>query len=57
MYKKIILSILLIFTLAGCSIAVPKENKTVTEEQYVKAVWITYYELSGFTQDSTEPGF
>lgn len=57
MYKKIILSILLIFTLAGCSIAVPKENKTVTEEQYVKAVWITYYELSGFTQDSTEQDF
>lgn len=57
MYKKIILSILLIFTLAGCSIAVPKGNKTVTEEQYVKAVWITYYELSGFTQDSTEQDF
>lgn len=57
MYKKIILSILLIFTLAGCSIAIPKENKTVTEEQYVKAVWITYYELSGFTQDSTEQDF
>lgn len=57
MYKKIILSILLIFTLAGCTIAVPKENKTVTEEQYVKAVWITYYELSGFTQDSTEQDF
>ncbi len=57
MYKKIILSILLIFTLAGCSIAVPKENKTVTEEQYIKAVWITYYELSGFTQDSTEQDF
>lgn len=57
MYKKIILSILLIFILAGCSIAVPKENKTVTEEQYIKAVWITYYELSGFTQDSTEQDF
>lgn len=57
MYKKIILSILLIFTLAGCSIAVPKENKTVTEEQYIKAVWITYYELSAFTQDSTEQDF
>lgn len=57
MYKKIILSILLIFALTSCSITVPKENQTATEEQYVKAVWITYYELSGFIQDSTEQEF
>lgn len=57
MYKKIILSILLILSLAGCSLAVPDNNNAVKEEQYVKAVWITYYELSSFTQDCTEQEF
>lgn len=58
MYKKIIFSLLLILSLVGCSIAVPKDNNTdVKSDAYIKSVWITYYELSSFTQDSTEQEF
>lgn len=46
-------------SLAGCSFAVPKDNSKadIHDEQYIKAVWITYYELSSFTQDNTEQEF
>ena len=58
MYKKIILSILMTALLTGCSFSLPHENKPEkTTEEYVKAVWVTYYELSGFTQDNTEQEF
>lgn len=57
MYKKIILSVILIFCLAGCSLSLPDGKDAVNAQEYVKAVWITYYELSGFTQDSTEQEF
>lgn len=58
MYKRIILSLLLIFALTGCSFAQADENSPVdTPQQYVKAVWITYYELSSFTKDSKQQEF
>lgn len=57
MYKKIISAVLLIFFLAGCSLPNTGADNSEKEETYVKAVWITYYELSGFTQDNTEQEF
>lgn len=57
MYKKIISAVLLIFFLAGCSLPNTGADNPEKEETYVKAVWITYYELSGFTQDNTEQEF
>lgn len=57
MYKKIILSVfILIFLFAGCT-PVKENNSEPIEEEYVKAVWITYYELSGLTKDSDESTF
>lgn len=48
-------------SLVGCSLSLPQEKtynqSAQKEEQYVKAVWMTYYELSGFTQDHTEQEF
>lgn len=57
MYKKIISAVLLIFFLAGCSLPNTGADNPEKEETYVKAVWITYYELSCFTQDNTEQEF
>lgn len=57
MYKKIISAVLLIFFLASCSLPNTGADNPEIEETYVKAVWITYYELSGFTQDNTEQEF
>lgn len=57
MYKKIISAVLLIFFLAGCSLPNTGADNPEKEVTYVKAVWITYYELSGFTQDNTEQEF
>lgn len=64
MYKKIIsliLSAVLIFISSGC--AVQKDNpkptaavKTV-QRDYIKSVWITYYELSNFTAGKSESEF
>lgn len=59
MYKKIILtviSVFLILSLCSCT-AVQKKDNTQTEKQYVKAVWFTYYELSGFIKDKQEDEF
>jgi uncharacterized lipoprotein YddW (UPF0748 family) len=56
-YKKIIASFLLIIILAGCTMTQSDDKATDSTEQYVKAVWITYYELSGFTQNTTEQEF
>lgn len=55
MYKKIILSILLIFALAGCSSV--NNNTTTTEQSYVKSVWYSYYELSELTENNDETHF
>ncbi|MCM1114758.1 MAG: family 10 glycosylhydrolase [Clostridium sp.] len=57
MYKKIILSVFLILCLAGCSTAVKNDNHVKTEEEYVQAVWIAYYELSELTQNNNEQEF
>lgn len=56
MYKKIILSFILILCLAGCSV---QQTKPAAEKEdtYIKAVWISYYELSAFTEDNDEPAF
>lgn len=45
--------------LSGCSFSLPQmtNNQEDTKEEYVKAVWVTYYELSTFTQDNTEQEF
>lgn len=59
MYKKIILSFLLIFCLVGCTAAQPskEEAKKTIEQPYIKAVWLSYYELSSFTEDNDEAHF
>lgn len=58
--KKIISLIILISTLL-CSCSAPQksvENKLVeTESQYIKAIWISYYELSEFTSNKSEKEF
>lgn len=59
MHKKIILAIIsafLIFSLCSCS-AIQENNDAESEKQYVKAVWLTYYELSGFIKDKQENEF
>lgn len=56
MYRKIFLSILMILSLVGCSAAV-KNNEKPVEQQYVKSVWLSYYELSQFTEDNDEAQF
>lgn len=59
MYKKIILSFMLIFCLVGCTAAQPtkEEAKKTIEQSYIKAVWLSYYELSSFTEDNDEAHF
>lgn len=59
MYKKIILSIFLIFCLVGCT-ATPKsenQNKDEIKNTYVKSVFVTYYELEKFTKNNNENSF
>lgn len=47
----------MIFTvLTGCSES-SYTKKQETQDEYVKAVWITYYELSNLTKDSNETSF
>lgn len=55
MYKKIILSLLLIFTLSACS--VPAQTGQTDDSKFVKSVWIAFYELSTFTKDNDEKTF
>lgn len=57
MYKKIIFSLFLIFLLTACS-TLPNSNKNNNNDNdYVKSVWITYYELSEFTDNASENEF
>lgn len=56
MYKKIIFSLFLIFLLTACS-TLPNSNKNNNDNDYVKSVWITYYELSEFTDNASENEF
>lgn len=46
----------MILSLVGCSAAV-KNNEKPVEQQYVKSVWLSYYELSQFTEDNDEAQF
>uniref|UniRef100_UPI004025F017 family 10 glycosylhydrolase n=1 Tax=Eubacterium sp. TaxID=142586 RepID=UPI004025F017 len=60
MYKKIILSIFLVFCLAGCTFTA--DNSKINENAdnqntYVKSVFIAYYELSEFTKNSDKKSF
>ena len=59
MYKKIILSFLLILCLVGCTASQPLPDKSDNEieQPYIKAVWFSYYELSAFTEDNDEAHF
>lgn len=56
MYKKIIFSLFLIFLLTACS-TLPNSSKNNNDDDYVKSVWITYYELSEFTDNASENEF
>lgn len=60
MYKKIIfalVAVMLLF-LSGCNINQSQEsNKTLVGSQYIKSVFISYYELSEFTCESNESEF
>lgn len=60
MYKKIILtviSVFLAFSLSSCATVAQLDSEKETEKQYVKAVWLTYYELSSFIKDKEESDF
>lgn len=59
--KKIIpLILVLLLIISGCSVQekVNVENiQALNNEEYIKAIWITYYELSEFTVDKSEDDF
>lgn len=58
--KKIIFLLIPIILLTGCSYnnpATQTKTNSQSEEQYVKAVWITYYELQGFIENNSESKF
>ncbi len=57
MYKKIISVVLIVLCLAGCTVQETEKNDSPQSAEYVKAVWMTYYELSSFTQDNDEQEF
>ena len=59
MYKKIILSMVLIFCLAGCAITPKSDNvhDNASQNTYIKSVFIAYYELEGFTKNNDEKTF
>lgn len=57
MYKKIISVVLIVLCLAGCTAQGTEKNDSPKSAEYVKAVWMTYYELSSFTQDNDEQEF
>ena len=59
MYKKIILSMFLIFCLAGCAITPKSDNvhDNASQNTYIKSVFIAYYELEGFTKNNDEKTF
>lgn len=59
MYKKIILSMVLIFYLAGCAITPKSDNvhDNASKNTYIKSVFIAYYELEAFTKNNDEKTF
>ncbi len=60
MYKKIILSLFLVFCLVGCTSSISNDNfadNNTAQNTYVKSVFIAYYELEGFTKNNDEKEF
>lgn len=60
MYKKIFLSILLVFFLSSCAgVHSSRDNgsESLNEQAYIKSVFISYYEMSQFTENSNEKEF
>ena len=63
MHNKIIcffLAILTVFSFGGCTSDKNTENKTndsIANAQYVRSVWLTYYELSSMIIDHSESKF
>lgn len=58
--KKVI-SLIILLSIILCSCSMPQkisENNTVeSEQEYIKAIWISYYELSEFTLSKNEKEF
>lgn len=57
MKKVIPLILILCFTFSSCSIPQNKKQPVVQKNEYRKAVWIAYYELSEFTKDKSKYEF
>lgn len=57
MKKVIPLILILCFTFSSCSIPQENTQPVVQKNEYRKAVWIAYYELSKFTKDKSEYEF
>lgn len=56
MYKRLFLAALLItaiVTSSGCT-STHGEKSDVTEHEYVRAVWIAYYEMAEFTENNSD---
>lgn len=57
MYKKIIFPLIILLMLSLCNCTNQEQAKSVSQNKFIKSVWITYYELSEFTKDSDEDTF
>lgn len=57
MKKVIPLILILCFTFSSCSIPQENTQPVVQKNEYRKAVWIAYYELSEFTKDKSKYEF
>lgn len=57
MKKVIPLILILCFTFSSCSIPQNNTQPVVQKNEYRKAVWIAYYELSEFTKDKSKYEF
>lgn len=58
--KKLIFLLIPILLLSGCTVNnsnAQTKSKSQSNEQYVKVVWITYYELQKFIEDKSESKF
>ena len=57
MYKKIIFPLIILLMLSLCNCTNQEQAKSVSQNKFIKSVWLTYYELSEFTKDSDEDTF
>lgn len=55
--KRIFISLLCVFLLAGCTTAVQEAPVVEGKNEYVKSVWITYYEIESLTDSKTKSEF